>query len=1154
MLNSSLHVKKQKNMIYGSKKRKEDLNRKPRMIRNWLPALCMCVIFVCALLGTAVPAGFNSQAADSQSVNSPGNYANETASHPMSDLPGQDVSSLLSSNISRKTSTPTVDPVHESDSFSAVLYDNTNGLPTSEANDIVQTSEGFIWIGSYGGLIRYDGNTFERMDASMGIGSVVSLCVDTHDRLWIGTNDNGVAVMDQGELTWWDEAEGLNSSKVTDIVEGIDGSVYVSTTAGINRIMPDMSIRSVDAPEVKNLYVDQMRIGNDGVIHVISNEGDYFTMNDGKILKYTAHEDTNIERISSVLPDPDFTGKLFVGTEESEVYICDESMNKDNMVRVDISPLFNVIDIRKFGNQIWISSRSGLGVLVGTEFHYLENLPMNNSVDQIMQDYEGNLWFTSSRQGVMKLVYNKFSDVFTRYGIPSAVVNSTCMYEDKLFIGTDTGLIVLDEENGDTVEKLPLTEAKSASGKDLGGNDLIELLADCRIRSILPDSKGRIWLSTWRSNGLLCYDKGKLTSYSVEEGLLSNQIRAVSESSNGEMYVVCTGGVSVIKDGRVTASYSGDAGIENQESLSVAAAPNGDIVLGSNGGGIYVINEKGTRCISKKDGLSSGIVMKIKYDEAWHVFWLITGNSISYMTEDYRVVTVDKFPFSNNFDLYKNSKDDMWVLSSNGIYVLPTSQLVANEDISPVHYGMENGIPCISTSNSYCELTEDGNLYIAGNTGVVKVNIEDSLENVSDIKQAVPFLEADGKRIYPDEMGNFEISSRVKKLTVYSYVFNYSLTEPQVTYRLEGFDSDSVTVARSDLLPVTYTNLSGGTYHFEMEIKDAMGRESKSLSVTIVKRTALYERPWFYILCGTAVLLLLTLLVRMYVRKKVRAMEEKHREEAERERIGGELKMANRLQGSMLPHEFPPFPDRNEFDLWAVMNPAREVGGDFYDFFLIDEDHLCMVIADVSGKGIPASLFMMISKTILQSLSTVGKTPAEILTRANEAICANNPEDMFVTVWLGILEISTGIVTAANAGHEYPVVKQGEKFALLRDKHGLVIGGMEKAKYKEYQFTLQPGDKLFVYTDGVPEATDANNEMFGLDRMLSALNLEPNDSPELILKYVQGAVDEFIQDAEQFDDLTMLCLEYHGGQKKNKDNDAAEAAAENKTASRKKQQ
>ena len=208
------------------------------------------------------------------------------------------------------------------------------------------------------------------------------------------------------------------------------------------------------------------------------------------------------------------------------------------------------------------------------------------------------------------------------------------------------------------------------------------------------------------------------------------------------------------------------------------------------------------------------------------------------------------------------------------------------------------------------------------------------------------------------------------------------------------------------------------------------------------------------------------------------------------------------------------------------MTPAKEVGGDFYDFFLIDEDHLVMVMADVSGKGVPAALFMVIAKTLIKNSAQTGLSPKEVLERVNNQLCENNEAEMFVTVWLGIYEISSGRLLAANAGHEYPVMKRvGKDFELLKDRHGFVLAGMEGSRYKEYELVLAPGDKVFLYTDGVPEATNAANELFGTDRMMEALNQSKDSNCAELLKKVHDCIDEFVGAAPQFDDITMLCLE-----------------------------
>lgn len=248
---------------------------------------------------------------------------------------------------------------------------------------------------------------------------------------------------------------------------------------------------------------------------------------------------------------------------------------------------------------------------------------------------------------------------------------------------------------------------------------------------------------------------------------------------------------------------------------------------------------------------------------------------------------------------------------------------------------------------------------------------------------------------------------------------------------------------------------------------------------------------------------------------------------AKEERIASELAFATQIQASMLPSTFPAFPDHLEFDIFASMKPAKEVGGDFYDFFMTDESHLGIVIADVSGKGVPAALFMVITKTLIKNRALLGGTPAEILSFVNSQLIENNEAEMFVTVWLGILDLKTGKLTASNAGHEFPVIgKAGQKFELVRDRHGFVLAGMEGSKYRDYELQLEPGDRLFIYTDGIPEATDDSNQLFGTDRLLEALNSVPFTSCSMEIENVTNAVNEFVKDAPQFDDMTMLCLDY----------------------------
>ena len=242
-----------------------------------------------------------------------------------------------------------------------------------------------------------------------------------------------------------------------------------------------------------------------------------------------------------------------------------------------------------------------------------------------------------------------------------------------------------------------------------------------------------------------------------------------------------------------------------------------------------------------------------------------------------------------------------------------------------------------------------------------------------------------------------------------------------------------------------------------------------------------------------------------------------------------ELALAGRIQASMLPAVFPPYPDRKDFEIYASMTPAREVGGDFYDFFLVDDSHLCLMIADVSGKGIPAALFMMASKILLEHNVKMGKTPAQVLYDVNTALCNKNVEDMFVTAWIGILDLAAGKMICANAGHEYPIMrKPGEPYEIIKDKHGLVLGGMRDVGYRDYELEMDPGASLFLYTDGLTEAIDPDKQMFGTERIEEKLNTDPDRSPEEIVRGMKEAVGEYVKGMEPFDDLTMMSFTYHG--------------------------
>ena len=769
-----------------------------------------------------------------------------------------------------------VDPFGQEEGCSAVLYDNTNGLSTPEANAIAKTETGFIWIGSYSGLTRYDGNDFERIDSTTGVASVVSLCVDDRDRLWIGTNDAGIALMDKGEFRFFNKSDGLRSLSVRVIEKGADGSMYAGTTDGIAVIDENLDVHVIADERLIGAYVNDLHLGPDGVLYGVTRNGEVFTLENGAIRSFFDKGGLGIEGIVSVMPDPDRPGYVYLGTEVSTVYYGELEGGLANPQAIDVSPLSNVKSLDRFGDDFVICADNGIGFLEEGGVRVLENIPLNNSIEHAMVDYEGNLWFTSSRQGVMKIVANQFSDLFERYNLQPEVVNSTCEHDGDLFIGTDTGIMVLGEDG--LVESLPLNSATTADGADLGETDLIAMLDGYRIRSVIEDSRGRVWFSTFGKNGLVRYDDGEATCFTAEDGLPSTRVRAVCERADGTVLAICTGGVAVIEGNRVTGVIDESSGLGNTEALTACEAPNGDVVIGTDGGGLYIVGSDGTTHIGTDEGLSSDVVMRVKHDADHGVFWLVTSNSIAYMTEGYEVATVRNFPYSNNFDLFENSWGEMWVLASNGIYVVPVDELLANGAIDPVHYDRDNGLSVITTGNSYSDVSDEGDLYIAGTSGVAKVNIEAQFEDVDDVRMAVPYVEADGQLVFPDDEGNITIPAETSRLTVYPYVFTYSFVNPQVSYYLDGFEQGASIAQVSELEPVDYTNLGGGTYRFVMQLRDSRGNGDNGLSTPIAKEIVFTETIWFQVLCAIAMIALVALVILLFFWRKTRKLQKKERE------------------------------------------------------------------------------------------------------------------------------------------------------------------------------------------------------------------------------------------------------------------------------------
>ncbi len=865
--------------------------------------------------------------------------------------------------------TPNV-PVDKSgtgDGYTAVLYDNTKGLPTSEANSIATTSEGFIWIGSYAGLIRYDGCTFERMDSSYGISSVVALFVDSKDRLWVGTNDSGIVLIDKGSTRRFNWEQGLKTLYVRTIAEDWEGNIYVGTTRGIYYINPDFTVHEIRSPYLEKENIRSLRFNGDGLIYGVTSTGAVFTLKQKTVTRFYDSKQLGISSVRTICPDPKNHGYYFLGTIGAEVFYGKLTDTFEISEKIAINPLKYVNDLIVYNGFLWICTDEGIGYFYDDKFYTIASTPLNTSVETMMHDYQGNLWFASSQLGIMKIVPNPFSNLFEKYHLESEVVYSTCLFNDSLFIGTkNSGLIVIKDDK--IVTSLPIKKSQTASGLICSDKDLIEMLKNQRVRSIVKDKKNRLWISTYSNHGVICYHDGYVTKYSTDDGLPNNRCRVVVECTDGSYIVCCSRGLSLIQDDKIVKTYGSDVLI-NSDVLTATQMDNGDILIGTDGGGIYILRNGEITHLSTDGDPLSGVILRLKRDLTRDIIWIVTSNCIAYMGEDLRVHIVKDFPYTNNFDLYENSKGEMWVLSSNGIYVADVNQILANQKINPIHYTRDNGLSCIATANSYSERAPNGDLFISGTTGVARVNIEKPFESVSNIKMGVPYVDADGHKIFPNKNGGFTVPNDTRKVSVHSHVFNYSLINPEVSFRLDGFDRAEVNLRRTDLKPINYTNLHGGDYNFIMKIFDPHGNSSKEMSISIIKEKSFLELLGVRIAICLLILIIIGLCVKFYIDERTRhfKQEESKQKQLIREIVTAFSRVIDMKDKYTRGHS-------SRVAKYTAML-TRELG---YDKTVVEEYYNIAMLHDIGKVGVPPEVLNKAGKltdeefNIIKSHSSLG--------------------------------------------------------------------------------------------------------------------------------------------------------------------------------------
>ena len=716
------------------------------------------------------------------------------------------------------------------DSYVQIEYSQEEGLLSGEANDIEQTKDGKLWIGTYAGLFKYDGTKFKLFQDVPSVKNVNCLYVDEEGRLWVGTNDDGVTIfINEHVMNVIEEENGLLSNSVKSIVCDSNGNYYIGTTDGISLVSLSSGVKVTKSfDRIKNVM--KMSADHNGNVVVVTERGEIYWISDGEIVS------SPLESVSDVAAAVHFTedDRLLIGTTDNKVLIYDMTMDSPGLIHTvtlkDIEHINSFYDTDN--NEIFICSDTGVAVLQNDyTYNKLNTNNFTSSIDNMLVDYQGNLWFSSSRLGLLELYQSSFLELFSKIG-ENAVVNSTEKWQGLLFCGTDDGLIIVDENKNSKVD-----------------NEISELLENTRIRYLKSDSKNNLWIAT-AGMGVYKVSENEQGEYDIknfteDDGMPGMRFRNVCELADGRIAVAGDYGVAVLQDDSVKQVFTAQNGLDNEKSLCMLEYKN-SYYIGSDGGGIAKIkDDKVVRIIDKKDGLSSNVILRMVYDPFSDGVFIVTSNGLCYISPNGEIKYLENFPYSNNFDMICDADGISWVMGSAGIYVAETEYLIADAKRDYTLVNSKRGFRSSLTANSWV-CREGDDVYLCCDTGVVKVNMSQYDMSVKSYRMILDYVEVDGIRYEIDRVDAFKLSSQMDRIVFEPEVLNYSMNDPYVSVFMEGYDTEETVCLLSELDKVSYSKLKSGTYVFRISILDGIdGNVVESSSYTIEKEIEMYQSWWF---------------------------------------------------------------------------------------------------------------------------------------------------------------------------------------------------------------------------------------------------------------------------------------------------------------------
>ena len=725
------------------------------------------------------------------------------------------------------------------DSYVQTVYSSGNGLPCGEANDIAQTTDGILWIGTYAGVYRYNGTEFRWMDSLNSVRNANCLYVDEEGRLWIGTNDNGLAIVINEQLTnVIDQDNGLPSNSVRSIVSGADGYYYVGTTDSLVVLTLNDGLRKVcTLPEMN--YTSESAADRRGNVAAVTQDGRLFLLRGGEILSSLCRTDGEVFRCCGF----DRMGRLVVGTRSNRLLFYNVSGDDFALLReIRCDGLTGINDLYFPNNgDMLIAADNGVAMLDSQgSYHRINTNEFNNSIDNILMDYQGNLWFTSSRLGLLRLAEASFRDIFFTLGLEKRVVNAVAAWQGKLYFGTDEGLEVVNE-------------ACTARVRD----PLSETLEGVRIRCLLRDSEDHLWICTYGQGVMETDETSAIRVYGDEEGV-GNRSRVVTELSDGSIAVGTDIGISIIRSGRVEQSIGHADGLINSMILTIIELPDGTILAGTDGDGIALIRDGAiARMVTRKDGLSSEVILRAVPDPKGEGVFLVTSNGLCFLNPDASVRQLDRFPYFNNYDIRARDENTLFVISSAGLYVTNRDELLAEEgELSCMLLDARRGLSGSLTANSWTYCDADGNLFLPCDTGVFSLNVWNYGVSAAPYRLSVPKFRLDSLEFRSDRNRGIEVSEGTSRIELFPEIVNYSIQALPVGYYLEGFDTDWTYGTQASLNSIVYTNLPAGEYTLHLAVFDnELSNIQTERKFSLTKDETVYETVGFRLYFFAVILL-----------------------------------------------------------------------------------------------------------------------------------------------------------------------------------------------------------------------------------------------------------------------------------------------------------